>query len=75
MHVARISMYIAEDLSRPFSPAHVYTVQEENIEHLRLQLHKDVDNLINAYKSDTFGTNEPMVEIVEEGFSGTNGET
>ncbi len=52
----------------------VYFVEEEDIEYLRLQLHKDVDNLINAHKADTFCISQPRVDIIEEGFSGTNGE-
>lgn len=75
MYTVKISMGITnrvEDRASVIDPP-IYFVQREDIEHLRLELHKDVDNLINAHKSNMRGTKEPRIKIIKEGFSGTNG--
>ncbi len=59
-------MYITDDLSRPFPPPNVYSVKKDDIERLRLELHKRVDNLINAHKRKMSGEINPKVEIFKK---------
>ena len=75
-HVAKIGlMLLTDEVDIDDFDIPTYVIEYEDIEHLRLQLHKDIDNTVNAQKSVLFGTREPRIEIVEEGFSGRNGKT